>query len=179
VATGFGLNAAALTLGARLDPYLGVNFLVEIEGLIVGGFSKVDGLESTIETQDFSEGGRNGYVHKILKGTMYGPLILSHGLTDNDTLWQWHDRTRRGVVQRKNGTIMLLDAQRAPVTWWNFAEALPIKWTGPAFDASGEAQVAIERIELVHRGIAKPPKSAVGRLIAAARSAGGLGGGRT
>jgi len=179
VATGFGLNAAALTLGARLDPYLGVNFLVEIEGLIVGGFSKVDGLESTIETQDFSEGGRNEYVHKILKGTTYGPLILSHGLTDNDTLWQWHDRTRHGVVQRKNGTIMLLDAQRAPVTWWNFVEALPIKWTGPAFDASGEAQVAIERIELVHRGIAKPPKSAVGRLIAAARSAGGLGGGRT
>ena len=175
----FGLNAAALTLGQRLDPYLGVNFLVEIEGLIVGGFSRVEGLESTIETQDFSEGGRNEYVHKILKGTMYGPLILSHGLTDNDTLWQWHDRTRRGVVQRKNGTIMLLDAQRAPVTWWNFADALPTKWTGPAFDASGEAQVAIERIELVHRGIAKPPKSAAGPLIAAARSAGGLGGGRT
>jgi phage tail-like protein len=83
------------------------------------------------------------------------------------------------VVQRKNGTIMLLDARRIPVTWWNFAEALPIKWTGPAFDASGEAQVAIERIELVHRGIAKPPTSAIGRLITAARNAGGLGGGRT
>lgn len=175
----FGLNAAALTLGERLDPYLGVNFLVEIEGLIVGGFSRVEGLESTIETQDLNEGGRNEYVHKILKGTTYGPLILSHGLTDNDTLWQWHDRTRRGVVQRKNGTIMLLDARRAPVTWWHFAEALPIRWSGPAFDAAGDAQVAIERIELVHRGIAKPPKSAVGQLIAAARSAGGLGGGRT
>lgn len=179
MATTFGLNAAALTLGERLDPYLSVNFLVEIEGLIVGGFSKVDGLESTIETQDYSEGGRNDYVHKILKGTTYGPLVLSHGLTDNDTLWQWHDRTRRGVVQRKNGTIMLLDARRVTVTWWNFAEALPTKWTGPAFDASNEAQVAIERIELVHRGIGKPTKAAIGPLIDAARTAGGLGGGRT
>lgn len=179
MAIAFGLNAAALTLGERVDPYLGVNFLVEIEGLIVGGFSRVEGLESTIDTEDYSEGGRNDYVHKILKGTQYAPLQLSHGLTDNDTLWQWHDRTRRGVVQRKNGTIMLLDARRVPVAWWNIAEALPIRWTGPVLDATSDGQVAIERIDLVHRGITTPPKSAVGRLITAARNAGGLGGGRT
>ena len=175
MATPFGLNAAVLALGKRLDPYLGVNFLVEIEGLIVGGFAKVDGLESTIETQDYSEGGRNGYVHKILKGTSYGPLVLSHGLTDIDSLWAWHERVRRGVVERKNGTIMLLDAQRVPVTWWNFAEALPTKWTGPALDASGEAQVAIERVELTHRGITKPE---LGPLVSGART-GALGGGRS
>jgi phage tail-like protein len=169
----FGLNAAAVTIGKRLDPYLGANFLVEIDGLIVGGFSKVDGLESTIETQDYNEGGRNDYVHKILKGTSYGPLILSHGLTDIDTLWAWHERVRRGVVQRKNGTVMLLDARRVPVTWWNFAEALPTRWVGPSFDASSDA-IAIERVELSHRGITKP---VLGQLLAAARTVGGLGGG--
>jgi len=165
VPTGFGLNAAALTLGARLDPYLGVNFLVEIEGLIVGGFSKVDGLESTIETQDYAEGGRNDYVHKLLRGTTYGPLVLSHGLTDVDSLWAWHERTRRGVIARKSGTIMLLDAQRLPVTWWSFTGALPVKWVGPSFDAASDAQVAIERIELVHRGITKPAASQLARAI--------------
>lgn len=152
----FGLNSAVAVLGKRLDPYLGVNFLVEIEGLIVGGFTKVDGLESKIETQDYSEGGRNDYVHKILKGTTYVPLVLSRGLTDIDSLWVWHERVRRGVVTRKNGTIMLLDAQRTPVMWWSFADALPVRWVGPSFDASAEAQVAIERVELVHRGITKP-----------------------
>lgn len=175
MASPFGLNAAALVLGTRTDPYLGVNFLVEIEGLIVGGFAKVDGLESTIETQDYTEGGRNGYVHKILKGTTYGPLILGHGLTDIDTLWTWHDQTRRGVIQRKNVTVMLLNAARVPVTWWNFAEALPTKWTGPALDASGEAQVAIERVELTHRGITKPE---LGLLVSGARTA-SLGGGQS
>ena len=63
-----GLTSVLGALGQRLDPYLSVNFLVEIEGLVVGGFSKVDGLESTIETQDYVEGGRNDFVHKILKG---------------------------------------------------------------------------------------------------------------
>jgi phage tail-like protein len=151
-----GLTGALGALGQRLDPYLAVNFLVEIEGLVVGGFSKVDGLDSTIETQDYIEGGRNDYVHKVLKGTTYSPLVLSHGLTDLDTLWAWHERVRRGVIQRKNGTVMLLDTQRLPVMWWNFAGALPVKWVGPSFDASADSQVAIERVELVHHGITKP-----------------------
>lgn len=151
-----GLTGALGALGQRLDPYLAVNFLVEIEGLVVGGFSKVDGLDSTIETQDYVEGGRNDYVHKVLKGTTYSPLVLSHGLTDLDTLWAWHERVRRGVIQRKNGTVMLLDTQRLPVMWWNFAGALPVKWVGPSFDASADSQVAIERVELVHHGITKP-----------------------
>ena len=151
-----GLTGALGALGQRLDPYLAVNFLVEIEGLVVGGFSKVDGLESTIETQDYAEGGRNDYVHKVLKGTTYVPLVLSHGLTEIDSLWAWHDRVRRGVIQRKNGTVMLLDNQRLPVMWWNFAQAVPVRWVGPSFDASADSQVAIERVELVHRGITKP-----------------------
>lgn len=140
----------------RRDPYLGLNFLVEIEGLVVGGFSRVDGLESTIDTQDYVEGGRNDYVHKLLGGTTYSPLVLSHGLTDVDELWQWHDRTRRGLIVRRNVTVLLLDTERQPVMWWNFAGALPTKWIGPSFDATSDSQVAIERVELVHRGLTKP-----------------------
>ena len=166
-----GLNTALTgalgALGARLDPYLAVNFLVEIEGLIVGGFSKVEGLDSAIDTQDYVEGGRNDYVHKVLKGTIYSPIVLSHGLTDLDTLWSWHERVRRGVIQRKNGTVMLLDTRRLPVMWWNFAGALPVKWAGPSFDASADSQVAIERVELVHRGITKP---IAGQLLPAVRA---------
>jgi phage tail-like protein len=154
------LNTASPgALGQRRDPYLAVNFVVEIEGLIAGGFSKVDGLDSAIDTQDYVEGGRNDYTHKVLKGTIYSPIVLSHGLTDVDTLWAWHERVRRGVIERKNGTVMLLDTRRTPVVWWNFADALPVKWVGPSFDASADSQVAIERVELVHRGITKPTRS--------------------
>jgi phage tail-like protein len=160
--------AVSGALGQRVDPYLAVNFLVEIDGLVAGGFSKVDGLDSTIETQDYVEGGRNEYVHKILKHTAYSAIVLAHGISDVDVLWAWHDRTRRGEIKRRNGTIMLLDRDRTPVMWWNFAEALPVKWVGPSFDAGADAQVAIERIELVHRGITKPN---AGQLTAAFRGA--------
>jgi phage tail-like protein len=164
-----GLNAGLVgitgALGKRLDPYHAHNFLVEIEGLVVGGFTKVDGLESTIETQDVTEGGVNGYVHKVLKGTTHPPLVLQHGLTDVDVLWSWYERTSRGVIKRKNGTITLLDRQRLPVMWWNFADALPVKWAGPSFDASNDSTVAIERFELVHRGLSKPPASQITALV--------------
>ncbi|WP_224245085.1 phage tail protein [Hyalangium gracile] len=160
-----GMNAAfALTTGAmgkRLDPYLGCNFLVELDGLLTGGFSQVEGLESSIEVEERAEGGVNGYTHKVLKRTSYPNLVLTHGLTSIDTLWRWYDQTSRGVIQRKSGTLMLLDAQRIPVMWWDFRDALPVKWSGPAFNAAEDSQVAIERVELIHRGISRPLLSAL------------------
>jgi phage tail-like protein len=35
---------------------------------------------------------------------------------------------------------------------WNFKEAFPVKWVGPAFHGDQSA-VAFESIELVHRGL--------------------------
>ena len=48
-----------------LQPYLTFNFAVEIEGLLVGGFTEVSGLESEIEVEEYREGGVNGFVHKL------------------------------------------------------------------------------------------------------------------
>lgn len=143
-------------LGLRLDPYQGFNFLIEIEGLLTGGFSEVRGLESEIEVEEYREGGENQYVHQLPGPTRYpSRLILKQGVTGNDSLWNWYRITSRGKIWRKNGTIMLLDRQRYPAMYWNFKQALPVKWTGPEFDASSDS-VVFETIELVHKGITKP-----------------------
>jgi hypothetical protein len=52
-----------------------------------------------------------------------------------------------------------------PATWWNFADAYPVKWAGPELRASSNA-VAVETVELAHRGISKPDASG---LLGAAR----------
>ena len=49
-----------MPLAARADPYLGFRFLVEIEGLIVGGFSEVSGLQAETEFEEVREGGVAG-----------------------------------------------------------------------------------------------------------------------
>lgn len=151
--------AATSLLGVRNDPYLAFNFMVEIESIVVGGFSEVTGLQIETVVETYREGGLNDYEHKLAGPTRYtSNLILKHGLTDLETLWSWHQDVTQGKITRKNGTIYLLDRQRLPAMWWNFTDAYPVKWTGPDFRAESNT-VAVETIELVHRGLSKPTLS--------------------
>ncbi len=155
-----GLNSAAMLganlLGIRNDPYAAFNFQVEIEGLIIGGFTEVGGLQVETAVEDYQEGGQNEYVHKLPGPARYpSNLTLKRGLTDIDTFWRWHRKVIAGTITRKNGSIYLLDRQRLPAMWWDFKQAYPVKWSGPDFKADSNA-VAVETIELVHRGISKP-----------------------
>ena len=149
-------SAAGWAAGVRpLPPYLTFNFAVEIEGLLVGGFTEVSGLESTIEVEEYREGGVNGFVHKLPGKTSYANLVLKHGLTGVGTLWDWYHHTTEGAIHRRNGTIMLLDARQVPVMWWNFRNALPVRWSGPSFNATSDG-VGVEELELAHEGLTKP-----------------------
>lgn len=156
-----------------LEPFVTFNFAVEVEGLLVGGFSEVSGLESQIDMEEYREGGVNGFVHKLPTTTTHANLVLRHGLTAISTLWNWYDDTSRGVIRRRNGTIMLLDRRQIPVMWWNFRNALPTRWTGPTFTAAGD-EVGFESIELVHEGLSAP---LLGQAAALAHGAAQMAGG--
>ena len=143
-----------LPLGMRVDPYMGYRFTVEIEGMIVGGFSEVSGIQSELATQDFEEGGQNEYVHRLPGRMKYPNLVLKHGLTDIETLWRWHRDIVHGKMSRRNGSVMLLNTNFLEAWRWNFVDAYPVKWTGPQLNA-GQSQVAVESVELSHRGLTK------------------------
>lgn len=169
-----GLNVAfklaANLVGARNDPYAGFNFLVEIEGLLVGGFTEVSGLQVETEVQEYREGGRNDYMHRLPGPVRYPQnLSLRRGLTAIDTLWAWQQEVADGVITRRNGTIYLLDRQGDPVTWWDFRDAYPVRWSGPEFRADTSA-VAVETVELTHRGISRPRAARVAGAFTAAIS---------
>jgi len=160
-------------LGARpLPPYMTFNFAVEIEGLLVGGFTEVSGLESEVSVEEIREGGVNGYVHKLPGVTSHANLVLRHGITGLSTLWSWYYDTTQGAIQRRNGSIVMLDARQVPVMWWNFRNALPVRWTGPEFRASSD-EVGVEALELVHEGLTKP---LLGQAAALAQGIAGLAG---
>lgn len=160
--------AANCVPGVRpLEPFRTFNFAVEIEGLLVGGFTEVSGLESEIEVEEYAEGGVNGFVHKLPVRTSHANLVLQHGLTSLSTLWTWYHDTTQGAIRRKNGTIMLLDPRQIPVMWWNFRNALPVRWAGPAFSAVSD-EVGIESLELAHEGLTKPLLGQAAALAAGA-----------
>ena len=47
------------------EPSLGSRFLFEVDGVEIGLFSSVTGLQVTSRTEDLVEGGQNGYTHRL------------------------------------------------------------------------------------------------------------------
>lgn len=148
-------SALATVATLNINPFLSMNYWVEIEGLLVFGFSEVNGLSSNIETTDHREGGVNHYVHQFPGQVTQSNITLKKGLTIFDIMWDWYYDTMQGIIKRKNGTIMLMNEFHLPVMGWNFHNAFPTKWTGPDFNASSNA-IAFESLELVHEGISRP-----------------------
>lgn len=143
-----------MATGKRSDPNISFIFQVEIQGVIVAGFSEVSGLQMETETHDFREGGVNDYLHKLPKGSRQSNITLKRGITDSDTLWKWHQDVVNGKIERKSGRIILMDSQNNEKWHWAFEDAYPVKWVGPEFRATTNA-IAIETMELVHKGIKK------------------------
>lgn len=148
----------------RSDPYGAYNFLITLinsgsstsKQTMIGGFSECSGLEMSLETEDYQEGGNNGTVLKFPKHITYAPIRLKRGVTDTDELYQWFYSFVEGQGKRKDGKITLLDEQRNAVKVWKFVRGLPTKWTGPSLDAI-HGQLAIQELEIVHEGLQMLP----------------------
>ncbi|RKG72385.1 phage tail protein [Corallococcus exercitus] len=147
--------AAAARLGIRDDPYFGYNFLVEIQGMIAGGFSEVSGLRINTSVESMREGGVNTHEYKLPGQTSYGDLVLRRGVSDVDLLWHWYQDVIDGKISRRNGTIYLMNHVGIPLRWWNFVRAYPTAWEGPEFNATSP-QIAVQSLTLVHEGLLNP-----------------------
>ena len=134
------------------DPYRGLRFRIEVEGVVVGGFSEVSGLEIEVDTEEYAEGGTNDFVHVLPKGTKYGRVVLQRGITQSDTLWKWQSDVRNGKIERHTVHIVLLDEEGEDAWDWRCLDAYPTKWAGPDFNAT-DSKIAVERLELAHKGI--------------------------
>jgi phage tail-like protein len=138
-----------MATGQRVDPYANFNFLVEIDGITQAGFRECSGIDSSIEIHEFRQGGDNLTSRKLPMKAKYTNITLKWGLTDNHDLYDWHRQALDGNVQRKNGSIVVLDRQGKEQVRWNFFAAWPSKYDGASLNAEGN-DVAIETLELAH-----------------------------
>ena len=144
-----------MAVGTRKDPYKAYNFLVEIDGITRAGFRECSGLDSAQEPIEYREGNEKYLTVRKLTGLVkYSNISLKYGITDDQDLWDWCTHAVEGEVERRNGSIVLLDDLGEEKRRWNFREAWPTKWTGASFNATGN-EVAIETLEIAHEGISK------------------------
>jgi phage tail-like protein len=150
-ATGSPGPVPVANLPNRPDPVGELRFKVELPGVDLGRFRECTGLAAEIEVKDYNEGGVNDRVHKLPTRMKYPNLVLKRGVTYEDALLKWLWKTQQ-EAQRIAVTVSLMGADGNPVRSWAFADAFPIKWTGPNMNA-GSNQVATEALEIVHSGL--------------------------
>ncbi len=143
-----------MATGDRKDPYRGYNFRVEIDGITRAGFREVSGVDTSTDSADYREGTDGPTARKLPGLVKYSNITLKWGISDDTELWEWRQSVMDGKVQRKNGSIILMDTAGKEVRRWNFREGWPSKWTGPSFNATSN-DAAIETLEIVHEGVTK------------------------
>ncbi|RIK46306.1 MAG: hypothetical protein DCC58_03585 [Chloroflexi bacterium] len=174
-----------MTIGRRNDPFTAYNFLVvildsgseiatavkRIDRLATAGFSECSGLESTIDVEEYREGGNNSAVLKFPTRAVTSPIQLKRGVGERADLWVWHNGFMLGRGQRRDGLIVLQNESREPVKIWAFYRGIPTKYRGPTLAAS-QNEVAIEELEITHEGLALvSPATSLSSVIGGVQSA--------
>src|SRR5262245_8681483 len=136
-----------MATGQRVDPYRNFDFLVEIDGITQAGFTDCSGFGSSTDPIEYREGGENKSVRKLPGMTKTTNITLKWGLTDSMELYNWYRDIVNGRVERKNGSIIVLDLEGVEKVRWNFFEGWPTKYDAADFTAKGN-DVAIETLEL-------------------------------
>jgi phage tail-like protein len=132
-----------------VDPYRNYNFKLEIQGVTQGHFTECTNIGVRIQAIAYREGGLQQVVRRLPGRVEYADVTLRYGLTPSIELWQWFMTAVQGKVERKNVSIILLNADGVTeVMRWNLVNVWPREWRGAPLDALAQ-EVAIESLTLV------------------------------
>lgn len=123
------------------------NFRIEIDGVTQAAFKACEGLDSETEIIEFQDGD-DLTLRKRPGRTKYSNIKLKRGYVSTEELWLWRKKVMEGKVDRKSGSVILLNDNGQEIMRYNFFEAWPSKWTGFNLDGKG-TDVAVEELEFV------------------------------
>jgi len=135
----------------RKDSFRGFKFRIEVGGITRAGFREASVAQHPIESL---EDPAKLAALKLPSHKRDLVITLRWGVTDDVELWAWRKKSVEGTVERKNGSIVLVDDTGKEKVRWNFVKGWPTKWTGPSVNAAGN-EVAIETLEITHEGLEK------------------------
>jgi phage tail-like protein len=140
------------------EPSSSARFLLEVDGVEIGVFREVSGLQLTVGVEEVPEGGQNGFLHK-LPGRMSWPhLVFRRGITNSDALFGWVAKSsgegfaaNNNKLTRSTGAVTVVSAAGARLRAWQFDGVFPVRWTGPELSADSHAPLE-EELEVAHHG---------------------------
>ena len=138
----------------RNDPYKNFNFLIEIDGIALAGFSECTGLRVEVEVIEYREGGDSSSVRKLPGQSKVSDITLKRGITDSLDIWNWHKEILAGQIQsnRKQVIIVVQDEAGSDKARFVVTEAWPTKYDPSDLNGKGN-EVMIELLEFANEGI--------------------------
>lgn len=140
------------------EPPLGSRFLFEVDGVEIGIFSSVTGLQVTSRTEEVVEGGQNGYTYKLPGRLEWPNITFARGLTDADALFDWMGKVSGegfaaagNKLTRSTGAITAMSNNGQRLRSWSLEGVFPVRWTGPDFGIGSEDPLT-EELEIAHHG---------------------------
>jgi len=139
---------------ARHDPLGNFRFRLEIDGLVVAGFSEVSIGETSVDVIEYREGNEPAHVRKLPGLRKFANVILKRGLTASMELYEWHKQVLQGQIAtaRRNVVVVVEDEAGADQARFVVSEAWPAKYEAGHLNAKGN-EVLIETLELANEGI--------------------------
>jgi hypothetical protein len=131
------LFAVALLVPAFRTQAGPITIKVEIEGVTQGLFDVVEGLGLPSDSS----------------GTKPAPIILRRVYDPTlKGLWNWRRSVVEGNAQKRDGHILLFDAEGNLAASWLFRRGWPSRWEVPRLQANAQ-DPGEEVVEIIHEGL--------------------------
>jgi phage tail-like protein len=133
-------------------------FVFELDGVEIGVFRSVTGLEVTVQVAEFREGGQNGYAHKVPGRMTWPNLVFRRGITQSDAVFEWLAKSsgeqfaaNRNKLTRSTGAVVAISGDGTRLRSWEFIDVFPVRWKGPEFSVDSTTPLE-EELEVAHHG---------------------------
>jgi phage tail-like protein len=143
-------------MAQRIDPYKNFRFLVQVDGIIQGGFSEVTIPDSSQAPIEYREGNEIPTVRKLPGLIKYANVSLKRGTTDSLEFYSWRKLVEDGKMKKamKSMAVIVLDDEGKEKARWEFTNAWPTKYDSSDLKATGN-EILIETLEIAHEGMTR------------------------
>lgn len=140
------------------DLQVTTRFLFELDGVEIGVFREVHGLEVTVGVHEFREGGQNSYSHRVPGRMTWPNIVFRRGMTESNALFEWLQRSSgegfaaaSNRLTRSTGAITAVSSTGQRLRTWELIDVFPVRWKGPEF-STGSTSPLEEELEITHHG---------------------------
>src|SRR4051794_32428093 len=108
---------------AKNDPLVAFGFALEIQGVTIGMFKSVSGMETTVEVTEIRQTDTQGRTQlmKIPGQVKYGDVTFTRGFTKDNALHDWYKLILDGKYKdnMKTASVILYDQDHKESARWN------------------------------------------------------------